>query len=218
VSPVPSPLNAIVDVEAAARAGWSPVDLAAAYLRGGARFLQIRAKQASGAEFLELASRVVQLARASDATIIVNDRADIAQLAGAGGVHVGQDDLSPADVRRIVGGPATVGLSTHSLDQMTAAVRQTVTYVAIGPVFGSLTKATGYDAVGLEMVRAAAECARAAALPLVAIGGITLDTAGSVLEAGAASVAVIGDLVTTGDPESRVRAFLDRLGDTGRRR
>lgn len=213
-----SPLNAIVDVEVAARGGWSPLDLAAAYLRGGARFLQIRAKQASGADFLELASRLVQLARASDATVIVNDRADIAQLAGAGGVHVGQDDLSPVDVRRIVGISAMVGLSTHSLDQMAAAVRQPVTYVAIGPVFGSVTKTTGYDAVGLDLVRAAAECARAADLPLVAIGGITLDTARSVLEAGATSVAVIGDLVATGDPESRVRAFLDRLTDTGRMR
>ena len=78
-------------------------------------------------------------------------------------------------------------------------------------MFGSVTKATGYDAIGLEMVRAAAARARAAGLPLVAIGGITLDTAASVLEAGAASVAVIGDLLTTDDPESRVRAFLDRM-------
>jgi len=210
-----SPLNAIVDVEVAARAGWTPLDLAAAYLRGGARFLQLRAKQASGAEFLALASHVVELGRASDATVVVNDRADIAQMAGAGGVHVGQDDLSPADVRRIVGEQAIVGLSTHSTDQLEVAVRQPVTYVAIGPVFGSVTKATGYDAVGLDMVRAAAERARLAGLPLVAIGGITLGTARSVLEAGAASVAIIGDLVATGDPESRVRAFLDRMGGTG---
>jgi len=207
-------LNAIVDVEVASRAGWSPVDLAAAYLLGGARFLQLRAKQASGADFLALASRVVELGRSRDATVIVNDRADIAQLAGAGGVHVGQDDLSPAEVRRIVGEGAIVGLSTHSIDQMAAAVRQPVTYVAIGPVFGSVTKATGYDALGLDMVRAAAERARLAGLPLVAIGGITVETASSVLEAGAASVAIIGDLVA-GDPESRVRAFLDRMRGIG---
>ena len=188
------------------------MDLAAAYLRGGARFLQIRAKQATGAEFLDIASRVVELARAHDAIVVVNDRADIAKLAGAGGVHVGQDDLTPADVRRIVGGASMVGLSTHTVDQMTEAVRQPVSYVAIGPVFGSVTKATGYDAVGLEMVRAAATRARAAGLPLVAIGGITLETAASVLEAGATSVAVIGDLLATDDPESRVRAFFERFG------
>ena len=126
-------------------------------------------------------------------------------------MHVGQDDLAPADVRRIVGDEAIVGLSTHTIDQIRAAVTQPVTYVAIGPVFGSLTKATGYDAVGLEAVRAAAFRADAAGLPLIAIGGITLDTAVSVVEAGAASVAVIGDLLITNDPEKRTREFLERM-------
>jgi thiamine-phosphate pyrophosphorylase len=206
-----SALNAIVDLEAAARAGWDPVQLAAAYVRGGARFLQVRAKQASGAEFLDIATRVVELAHRDRALVIVNDRADIARLSGADGVHVGQEDLSPADVRRVVGERAIVGLSTHTVEQMEAAVRQPVSYVAIGPVFGTVTKATGYDAVGLAMVHAAAERARTAGLPLVAIGGITLDTAPSVLDAGAASVAVIGDLMAAGDPEARAHAFVDRL-------
>ena len=94
-------------------------------------------------------------------------------------------------------------------------MQQPVTYVAVGPVFGTVTKATGYDAVGLEMVRAAADMARSASLPLVAIGGITLETAASVLEAGAASVAVIGDLLAAGDPEARARAFVRRLEEGG---
>jgi len=111
---IPS-FNAIVDVEAAGRAGWHPVDLAAAYLRGGARFLQVRAKQASSADFLDVATRVVELAHTRDAIVIVNDRADIARLAGADGVHVGQDDLSPGDIRRIVGDASIVGLSCNSL-------------------------------------------------------------------------------------------------------
>jgi thiamine-phosphate pyrophosphorylase len=213
-SPIPS-LNAIVDVEVAARAGWDAVDLAAAFLRGGARFLQIRAKEASGGEFLAISTRVVELAHGHDALVIVNDRADIARLSGADGVHVGQDDLAPHDVRRVVGDRAIVGLSTHTVDQLIEAVRQPVTYVAIGPVFGSVTKATGYDAVGLDTVRAAAVCAWQASLPLVAIGGITLDTGASVLQAGAASVAVIGDLLATGDPEARVQAFLERLDNRG---
>jgi thiamine-phosphate pyrophosphorylase len=156
---------------------------------------------------------VVELAHGHDALVIVNDRADIARLSGADGVHIGQDDLAPRDVRRVVGDRAIVGLSTHTVDQLSEAVRQPVTYVAIGPVFGSVTKATGYDAVGLDMVHAAGACARDASLPLVAIGGITLDTAASVLHAGAASVAVIGDLLVTGDPEARVRAFVERLGE-----
>jgi thiamine-phosphate pyrophosphorylase len=208
-------LNAIVDLEVAGRAGWDAVDLAAAYLRGGARFLQVRGKDAPGATFLEIASRVVELAHTHDALVIVNDRADIAYLAGADGVHVGQDDLSPSEVRSVVGGRAIVGLSTHTIDQMMIAVRQPVTYVAIGPVFGSVTKATGYDAVGLNMVHTAATCAHQANLPMVAIGGITLETAASVLHAGAASVAVISDLLATGDPQARVRAFLDRLEHGG---
>ncbi|PYQ94555.1 MAG: hypothetical protein DMF96_25555 [Acidobacteria bacterium] len=161
-------LNAIVDVDAAARAGWRPVDLARAFI-------------------------------------------------SADGVHVGQDDLAPAAVRLLVGEHAIVGLSTHTLEQVDEAVRlsvgpsRAITYVAIGPVFGTTTKATGYEAIGLAMVREASRRAGARGLPLVAIGGITLERAASVIEAGAASVAVISDLLATGDPEGRVREFIARL-------
>jgi len=204
-------LTAIVDLEVAERAGWRPADLAAAYLSGGATFLQVRAKRASGAEFVDLAATIVELARPGGAVVVVNDRADIARIARADGVHVGQTDLPPADVRQIVGGDAVVGLSTHTLEQMNAAVREPVTYVAIGPVFGTTSKATGYDAVGLDMVRSAAASAKSRGLPLVAIGGITLATARSVIDAGATSVAIIGDLLSTGNPEARIREFLQRI-------
>jgi thiamine-phosphate pyrophosphorylase len=143
--------------------------------------------------------------------VVVNDRADIARLSGADGVHVGQEDLPPAAVRALVGDVSNVGLSTHTTGQVDAAVRQPVTYIAIGPVFGTATKATGYEKVGLEMVGEAARRASARGLPLVAIGGITLENAISVLAAGAASVAVIGDLLAGGDPEARVRAFVEHL-------
>ncbi|HMB78968.1 MAG TPA: thiamine phosphate synthase [Vicinamibacterales bacterium] len=206
-----APLNAILDTDVAARAGWAPLDLAAAYLRGGARFLQLRAKSMPGAEFLATASAVVQLARRHQARVIINDRADIARLAGADGVHVGQEDLTPAAVRAILGDTAIVGLSTHSVEQIDLAVLEPVTYIAVGPVFGTATKATGYEQVGLDMVREAARRASARGLPLVAIGGITLENAISVLQAGAASVAVISDLLATGDPEARVRAYVERL-------
>ncbi len=200
-----------MDVEAAARAGWQPLDLVRAFLAGGARFLQLRAKHLSGSEFLDLASAVVVLAHSAQAQLIVNDRADIARLAGADGVHVGQEDLAPASVRAIVGDAAIVGLSTHTIEQVEQAVRAPVTYIAVGPVFGTATKDTGHAPVGLEMVREAARRTSACGLPLVAIGGITLANAASVLEAGAASVAVIGDLLSTGNPEGRVRAYRDRL-------
>ncbi len=206
-----TPLHAICDADACERAGWRLVDFASACLCGGARILQIRAKAASGRWFLETTLMVGERARQAGAIVLVNDRSDIARLAAADGVHVGQDDLAPKDVRLVVGPAAIVGLSTHTIDQVDAAVMEPVSYVAIGPVYGTATKATGYEAVGLERVRAAAERAAARSLPLVAIGGITLEHAADVLEAGANSVAVIGDLLKTGDPEARVRAYLDRL-------
>jgi thiamine-phosphate pyrophosphorylase len=202
-------LNAIIDVDVAERAGWQPIDLARAYLAGGARFLQLRAKNLSGERFMALAHAIAAAARERDALFVVNDRADLARLAGADGVHVGQDDLSVVAVRRILGDTAIVGQSTHTPDQLDRSLEEPVSYVALGPVFGTATKATGYDAVGLPRVREAAT--RTGRVPLVAIGGISLDTAESVLEAGAASVAVIGDLLVTGDPVSRVREYCVRL-------
>ena len=204
-------LNAILDTEAAVRSGWSPLDLASAFLKGGARFFQLRAKNLPGGEFLALASAVVELAHAHDALVIVNDRAVIARLAGADGVNVGQEDLAPRAVRALVGDGAIVGLSTHTVEQLDASSGEPVDYVAIGPVFGTTSKVTGYEAVGLDRVRTASARLAPRGLPLVAIGGITLETAAAVIEAGATSVAVIGDLLGNGDPEARVRAFLARL-------
>jgi thiamine-phosphate pyrophosphorylase len=208
------PLMAILDADAASHAGWPLLDLATAYLKGGARLLQVRAKRAPGASFLEAASAIVALAHRESAAVIINDRADLARISGADGVHVGQGDLAPALVRAIVGAEAIVGLSTHTPEQLAAACEVLVTpsYVAIGPVFPTSTKPTGLDPVGLDGVRAAADVTRARGLPLVAIGGITLDRAAGVLRAGAASVAVISDLLSTGEPEARVRAYVLRLG------
>jgi thiamine-phosphate pyrophosphorylase len=202
-------LHAIVDVEVAARADWKPVDLARAFLDGGARFLQIRAKQLSSGEFLTLCDAVVTAAEVYDATVIVNDRIDLARLSGAAGAHVGQDDLPVAAARAQLGDEAILGTSTHTVEQIDRAIHEPVTYVAVGPVFGTKTKETGYDAVGVQMVAAAVK--RAARMPIVAIGGITLDAAPAVIEAGAASVAVISDLLTGGDPTGRVRLFLAAL-------
>jgi len=167
----------------------------------------------SSARLLAEASAIAAIAGDAQATFIVNDRADIARLAAASGVHVGQADLGPAAVRRLVGADAIVGLSTHTVEQLNGALREPVNYVAIGPVFGTSTKDTGYAAVGLARVRDAAVRAKSAGLPLVAIGGITLERAGAVIEAGAASVAVIGDLVATGDPAGRVREYLRQLAN-----
>ena len=206
---------AIVDADIAARLGWTMGDLAAAYLSGGATLLQLRAKKAPSGWLLDAATTIVALAHRANATVIVNDRADIARLSGADGVHVGQDDLAPASVRRIVGAEtgvgAIVGLSTHTTEQLERAVHEPVSYIAIGPVFGTDTKATGYSSLGLEAVRRAAARTGERGVPLVAIGGVTLATAPEVIRAGASTVAVISDLVATGDPAARVRAYLAHL-------
>jgi thiamine-phosphate pyrophosphorylase len=142
------------------------------------------------------------------ALVIVNDRADIARGAGASGVHVGQEDLSPAAVRRILGDQALVGLSTHTAAQLEGALAQPISYLAIGPVFQTDTKRTGREAFGLDGVRARANTPRSRGLPVVAIGGITLDRAASVMNAGANAVAVIADLLAGGDPRARVAAYM----------
>lgn len=191
----------------AERGGWPPRELALRFIEGGARCIQVRAKTLASGACLDLCSGIVADARASGSLTIVNDRVDLAMLAGASGVHVGQDDLSPADVRGMFGERAIVGLSTHTVDQIERGRREPVTYLAVGPVFGTATKATGYEPVGLDLVRFAADLG----LPVVAIGGITLSNVRSVLDAGAASAAVISDLLAGGDPTSRVKAILEEI-------
>jgi thiamine-phosphate pyrophosphorylase len=209
-----SPLCAIVDADVAARSGFTPPALARAYLAGGARFLQLRAKSAPGGLFLQWAEEMARDARAHQALLIVNDRFDIAWLAGVPAIHLGQDDLPVGIVRRALGPEAIIGLSTHTSEQIADAIQQPISYLAIGPVFGTATKDTGYQAVGLDRVRAAVAAASRVpqAVPVVAIGGIMLDHAKSVIDAGAASVAVISDLLATGNPEQRAREYLENLG------
>ena len=174
-------------------------------------------KQGAAGAMLAAAEGIVARAKGFGALVVVNDRADVARLAGAGGVHVGQEDLSPAAVRAVLGADAVVGLSTHDAEQRRLALEQPIDYLAVGPVFRTGTKATGYQPLGRDEVGRAAEQiagAGAAGIELVAIGGITLDTARSVIEAGARSVAVISDLLVGGDPSARVRQFLRELDES----
>ena len=206
-------LYAVIDAESAARAGWTPVELARAYIDGGARLLQLRAPGVDTATLVAWAQQVVALAAPRGARVIVNDRCDAALLSGAAGVHVGQDDLPPRVARRLLGPAAVVGVSTHDAAQAAAALRQPASYLAVGPVHDTRTKDTGYAAVGLEAVRRAARAA--AGRPVVAIGGITVENAPAAVAAGAASVAMISGLLAGGDPAGRVRACLEALGRVG---
>jgi thiamine-phosphate pyrophosphorylase len=201
-------LYAIVDVEYTVSLGRDPVGVASAFFENGVRLLQVRSKAFPGGALLEAARAIVERAEASGALVIVNDRPDIAVLAAAAGVHVGQDDLPPAAVRRVMP-DGLLGLSTHTREQLDAALATAASYVAVGPVFGTSTKDTGHAAVGLELVRyAAARSDR----PVVAIGGITLASAAEVIGAGATSVAIISDLLS-GNPGERARLFTSALGD-----
>lgn len=197
-------------MDVCARSGRAPFDVVRAFLSAGVRLIQLRAKTWDSGAFLDLAVASVAEATAAGAIVVVNDRADIAALSAAPGLHVGQDDLAPADARKVVGPGSWLGLSTHTEGQWTAALDAPINYLAIGPVFGTETKATGYRAVGLDTVGRAAAAAGSKDMPVVAIGGITLENAASVIAAGGSSVAVISDLLT-GSPEARARAFLRAL-------
>ena len=201
------PLYPIIDIDLCRMRGRDPRSLAAALADGGARLVQVRQKSPGSGEFLTLSRDLVTTAHAAGMRVIVNDRADIAVMAGADGVHVGQDDLPVPAVRRIAGPAAIIGLSTHTSSQVDDAFAMDVDYVAVGPIFRTATKETGYEARGLDLVRHAARRGR----PVVAIGGITLANAASVLDAGATSVAVISDLLGSPDPSDRVRRYLAQL-------
>jgi thiamine-phosphate pyrophosphorylase len=196
-------LYPLIDTGVCAGRGCDPLTLARACLAGGARVLQLRCKNESSRDFLALADRMVRLAEENGALLIVNDRADIAALSGAAGVHVGQDDLPVDAARGVAGADAIVGLSTHDQKQVDEALQGTATYIAVGPIFGTTTKDTGYGARGLSLVRYASGRGK----PVIAIGGITHDRAASVVAAGAAGLAVITDLLTA-DPEAQARRFI----------
>jgi len=182
-----------------------PVEAAEAILDAGARILQYRHKGFFSSEIFEELERVARLCEGGGASLIVNDRADVARLLGAG-VHLGQQDLSPSDARVVLGSTALVGFSTHNESQLRAGLAEPADYLALGPIFGTSSKENPDPAVGLDELRRLRPLVEGR--PLVAIGGITRANAGSVLEAGADSVAVIGDLFPEdGNIAARVREW-----------
>jgi thiamine-phosphate pyrophosphorylase len=177
----------------------------------GGRILQYRNKSGDAARMLidarELRQRVLYSGSGDSVILIMNDRADLCLAADFEGVHVGQDDLSPASARQIVGPNRWLGVSTHNPAQVIEADKTSADYVAIGPVFGTVSKANPDPIVGLEGVR---QARKLTTKPLVAIGGITRSNCAEVIEAGADSVAVISDLIL--DPGKSAEEFLRILG------
>jgi len=200
-------LYAIID--AAQTGNRSTAAVSDALLAAGVKLIQYRDKQASSRVLYENSFELAARARQANAVLIVNDRADVARAVQADGVHVGQDDLSVELARRVLGAGRRIGCSTHHPDQVRDADRSSADYIALGPIFETQSKQQPDPVVGLEGLR---EARRLTRKPLVAIGGITLENARAVIEAGADSVAVISDLLTPDDIESRARDFLKLLG------
>ncbi|MDT4898250.1 MAG: thiamine-phosphate pyrophosphorylase [Acidobacteriota bacterium] len=177
---------------------------------GGATFVQLREKHLSPREFYREAEEALRVARSLGVRLIINDRVDIALALRADGVHLGQDDLPPAAAREILGEQAIIGFSTHSVEQASAAARLPIDYLAIGPIFPTLSKENPDPVVGLEGLRRVREIT--GEILLVAIGGIRLENVEDVLNAGADSVAVISLLLEqTAEIESRTREILARF-------
>jgi thiamine-phosphate pyrophosphorylase len=204
----------ILDTATAVRRGVDPVEAARAMLGGGARILQFRHKTFYSRQAHAWLEAIAELCRQSEAALVVNDRADLAVLFGAA-LHLGQEDLPPEAARRVTGPDVQIGFSTHTEAQLRAADREPVDYLAIGPVFGTTSKENPDPVVGL------AELKRLRPLtekPLVGIGGITLTNARQAIEAGADSVAVIGDLFPESggaqiiNMEARAREWVKLLG------
>jgi thiamine-phosphate pyrophosphorylase len=186
-----------------ARVPVGPVEAARAILDAGARIVQFRHKRHFSRAVFEAAEQIAELCGTAGALFVVNDRVDIAMMLHAC-VHLGQDDLCPADARRLIGKTAVIGFSTHNEAQIRAAAGEPVDYLALGPLFGTTTKEHPDPTVGLDELQ---RLRQLVTKPLVAIGGITRANALSAFEAGADSVAVIGDLL----------AGCERAADIGKR-
>ncbi len=186
----------------------SPFDCAQELAAAGVRLLQYRDKSAAARDLLKTSRQLVASVNSYGSSLIVNDRPDVAALAGAAGVHVGQEDLDPEQARAVVGEETWVGVSTHNLEQFRRAAATSADYIAVGPIFATATKANPDPVVGLELI---GQVRPLTAKPIVAIGGITLDRAASVIAAGADSVAVIRDVLCAAKPQDRARRFLETL-------
>jgi thiamine-phosphate pyrophosphorylase len=199
-------------LDASFKAAWPASSAVEALGRAGCRLVQLRAKELTAGAFHDWASEAVQAARRVGIVALVNDRVDVAMTSGAGGVHLGQDDLSVTSARRVLGETAIIGLSTHMMEQATEAERLPVDYVAIGPAFRTATKQSANRPLGPEGIARVRGVVRK---PLVAIGGITLDNGGSLLRAGADSLAVISALMRSSDLEAAAREMLEAWRSMG---
>ncbi len=162
-------------------------------VRGGARLIQLREKDHGAGRWIDDARDALAAARDGGAKLIINDRVDVAMVIGADGVHLGQDDLPPAEARKLLGPDKIIGFSTHSLEQALAAIELPVDYIGVGPIFATRTKTAADPVVGTELLSAIRQAA--GGVKIAAIGGISADSLLSVLNAGADSAAMVGAII-----------------------
>jgi thiamine-phosphate pyrophosphorylase len=187
-------------------------ECAKSLIDAGVRLIQYRNKRASGRELFETSSELAEYLNPLGVQFIVNDRVDVAALAGAGGVHEGQDDLGVEQARQVMGEGKWVGISTHNPGQFRSALETSAEYIAVGPIFATGSKENPDPVVGVGFVR---EARAMTDKPIVAIGGITLEQAAEVIEAGADSVAIIGDILGAENVGKRARQYVDFLEQWG---
>jgi len=183
-----------------------PVEFALKLADAGVELIQLRDKHVTARKIHDEASELVVRLSPRGVRVIVNDRPDIAAMVGAGGVHVGQEDLPVEEARRICGPSCWVGISTHNIEQFREAALTSADYIAVGPIFPTAAKENPDPVVGIDFVRAVR---RLTPKPIVAIGGITVESAAVVFRAGADSVAVIRDLLSAPNPVGRAREYLE---------
>lgn len=183
-------------------------DCALSLAEAGVRLLQYRNKSALARQYLDSSRKLAEVLLPKGVSFFVNDRPDVAFLAGATGVHVGQDDLDVEQTRLIVGHDKLVGVSTHNLEQFERAAASSADYIAVGPIFSTASKANPDPVVGVDFVR---EVRPLTDKPIVAIGGISLGRAASAVEAGADCVAVISGILSAPDPAERAREYIETL-------
>jgi len=186
------------------------ISLAHHCVAGGADCIQLRAKALDDATLFALAAEFAGICRNGGILSIINDRVDIATAVDADGVHLGQNDLPVEQARRLQFKPLIIGKSTHSMQQLQAGCRERTTYLSLGPVFATPTK-PAVQPVGLNYVRQATEFLSNTAIAGVAVGGITLENVGEVLDAGAAVVAVCSAVTAAGDPAAACRALKEKI-------
>jgi len=194
--------------------GRSDLEVLDALIQGGARIVQLREKEISKREFLDLARAFRERTHAAGMTLIINDHIDICRAAHADGVHLGQDDFPAREARELLGPLAIIGVSTHSVEQALQAKEEGADYINVGPIFATQTKEHSGPPVGIELFR---QVRKLVDIPITVMGGINLNNVNQLLDAGAERIAVVSAVVGAEDIAGTVKEFRQRIARAKRK-